>query len=435
MRSRWLFLAVVAATFSGSPLSAQDRDARILEPGVIRLSVGGQDVRADAILGGGGETLPHHSHALTPDSFAPLRPLRDSFEALFAPAGFPPGVAPGDLFAGQLAFDETANTRSLPLALAIGVFPRIQLSARLPFFRSERMTRRTDVAEANVGMNPDTAANLSLLEGLPGAQLGRQPLLPIQGTPLGVALQARVGELTGGTLLLPDTPLTAAELIALGLAPPERIATLWQPGDLELGVQGQVLRSFAGSYPPDEGVNYRASAGVSLRLPTGTPVDDLWNVAGWPQVGRFGTGAGATADLFVGPRFWFSGGAEVERHSPRSPETTTVGQTGDAAGIGLWFTPRYRLTREISFGGSARVERSSIQVNTPEGWTDVSGNREWLGFSLRYTALPAFEAGTSRLPVEFTLGYLAAFRGAAGAPAERLAYVQLSMERRFWGRE
>jgi hypothetical protein len=440
MRTKWIWMAMLpGALLAPSVLTGQDADARVVPPGVIQFSIGGEDVRADALFAEGGGTFGGGislGHALTPENFGLLQETGSAYRALFAQMELPVGVSPADLFAGNLRFDETANTRSLPLELTVGVLPKVQVSARLSVFRAERATRRIGLDGANVGINPDMAANTALLEDLPGSQLGRQPLLPLQGTPLGVALQARVRGLTGDTLLLPGTPLTAAELVELGLEPPGRVVTLWQPADLELRIQGEVLRSFGPeAYPPDEGVNYRVSAAGMLRLPTGVPLDDLWSRTAWPLVGRSGIGAGATADLFIGPRFWFSSGAEVERHSPRAPEATQPGRTGDASEIGLWFTPRYRLTPEISFGGSARVERSSFAVSTAEGWTDVSGSREWLGFSLRYTALPAVNTGASRLPVEFTLGYLAAFRGAAGAPAERLAYLKLSMERRFWGRE
>jgi len=436
---------LLASPLAAVPVGAQDTDARVLRPGIVGVSVGGEDVRADALFTGGGGTqglTGPFSAPLSPAAFAPLARLAQGLDAFLGTTGGAP-FDPADLSAGRLEMDVVASTRTIPVRVAVGVAPRLELGIRLPVQRSERLTRRFVLAEGNVGVNPDPVGNASLLAGVPAGGVGGSPLLPVAGTPLAGRLQARVVAATGGELELPVAGITTAQLAALGLGPLPRAVTFWEPGDLELSARFEALRSFDSSaYPAGEGVDYRLTISGSARLPTGTRATTFEGPEWMPEVGRGGFGGGALADLFVNERFWSSGGVSFAGLLGESPSAAPGGSPAEGAGalargstLQLWVTPRFRLTREISFGATMRAERWNriAGEETPAG-VESAGSRDWAGFSLRYTALRALAEGRSRLPFEFTVGGAGAIRGSAGVPAERFAYLRLSLEPAVWGR-
>ena len=52
-----------------------------------------------------------------------------------------------------------------------------------------------------------------------------------------------------------------------------------------------------------------------------------------------------------------------------------------------------------------------------------------------FTNLPAYQAGTSGLPVEASIGYLEDFSGSTGAPARRIGFFAVSVLYRAWGED
>jgi len=421
----------------------QEDDARVLPPGVVRLEFATWDARADAVFGPGGTTrglggVAGLAGSLTFSTFAPLGSTVSALGDLLAgTGGLPPAVSPLDLFGGDLEVDVATNTRSIPLRVAVGLLPRVEVGARLPLQRSETISRRLMLTGGNVGLNPDTAGNAEVLLGLTGERLGRQRLLPVAGTALADTLQRRVAGATGSTLTLPGSALTAVELFDLGVPLPARQVTLWQPGDLEIDARVRVVDTFGEDpYPTRGGVGIRLAFDGRVRFPTGVAPEP--GFFGAPPVAQSRMAVGATADVFIGERFWTSGGVTYHRllggrgsagEVDGQPSQPITGAPGLAdGGLDAWATPRARLTRELSLGGSLRAER----------WTGGPGgegtdSRDWLGVSLRYTSLPAHLEGRARLPLEFTVGLLRAVRGSVGVPAERVAYLRLSLEPRLWG--
>ncbi len=439
------------------PAGAQERDARVLDPGRLSLRVGGDATYATSDFVSGGTEPFHGGYAgpLTPTTFAPLAGFASNLGGFFAATeGLSGGgpTDPADVIAGTLGVEIGWNARAIPVALGVGVFPRVELTVDMAVYRNERYTRRYDISGGNVGINPDVVGNGELLESISPdfVGLGGSTIMPVAGSPIGLELQHRVRTLTGSELALPEAPLTGGNLAtAFGMEPLPSLLTPWRPADLEIGARVAVLQTFGGIHPVADGLQYRVAATAALRLPTGERSQEDVLLDRGPDVGFQAVGGGLAADLFVGDRFWISAGAGMNRFGTADVLVAVVPPGGPLAGdvetvvasrergseIDLWATPRVRLTREISVGASVRSEHWGEDRYTIDQDIVTPGrSRRSLGISLRYSTLARVEEGDALPAIDVALGYSGAFSGSAGLPVTRRAYVQVSYLPRLWGR-
>lgn len=441
------------------PAAAQERDARVLDPGRIGFRVGGEGTYVTSEFTGGG-TKPFDGGfggPLTPVTFAPLGGFATSLGDFLTATEEQSGggeTDPATLTAGDLGVEVGWNARVFPIELGLGILPRIELRVGIPVYRAERYTRRFDVGGGNVGLNPDITGNGALMATISPdyAAVGGSSVLPVAGTPLALELQHRVQALAGSELVLPESPLNGGELSgAFNVARFPGIITPWRPGDLEIGARIAVLQSFDGLHPvAGSGTQYRLSASGALRLPTGERSEEDVLLYRGPDVGFQAVVTGVAADLFAGDRFWVSAGGSIARFSASDVLVAVVPPNGPLSGdvevevarrerareLDLWATPRLRLTREISVGASLRSERwgEDRQTTGGQATTTPSRARQSLGFSLRYSTLARIEEGAAIPALDVAIGYLGAFSGGDGLPVTRHAFVQVSYLPRLWGR-
>ena len=443
MRHHWLYIFCFVATLP-APLHAQLSDGQVLRPGEVGISAAAEDHRLDRRFSDGGtEPLASdYDGPLTVDRFAFLEPVADRLDAFLQATSDVEGAQPVDPFAitaGGLAADASWSTRYLPIRLSAGILPGLEIGIRVPLIRNERLPRSLDLTGPNVGVNPDPAGNAALLGDL-APELGGGPLLPLADSPLGLELQRRVEARTGEQLMLPETELHGAELLALfPTIPLNRAVSEWVPGDLEIDARFRLLSSFGDRAHPaagSEGLAHRLTLQGAARLATGQR-STLWSgLDRGPVVGASGMRAGAIGDLFWGDRWWMTLSGQGEwlnadqtefaisdgLLAPGAPATITA-PVHDT--IELRATPRVRLTREVALGGTMRWERLTGD--------DADGSRTWYGLGLEYSTLPAWEEGRSSLPLEAALGYTAAASGSAGVTAPAIAYVRISLRYGLWG--
>ncbi len=442
-----------------SPAMAQERDARILDPGRVAIRAAGEATYITSEFTGSG-TVPLHggfAGALTPVTFAPLSGFATSLGDFFAATEGQAGggeTDPASLTAGDLGVEVGWNARVFPFEVAVGVLPRVELTAGIPVYRAERYTRRFDIGGGNVGLNPDIGGNGALMASISPdyAGVGGSLVLPVSGTPLAVELQHRVQALTGSELTLPEEPLVGNDLSgSFNIDPFPHLITPWRPGDVEVGAQVAILQSFDGIHPvAGSGSQYRLAVSGAIRLPTGKRTEEDVLLYRGPDVGYRALSVGAAGDLFVGDRFWLSAGGSTARFSdsnvlvalvpPNGPLSgdvaTEVARRERASETDLWVTPRIRLTREITIGASLRSERWGEDRHTI-GQLEIiapSRARHSLGFSLRYSTLGRVQEGHAIPAIDVALGYLGAYSGGDGLPVTRRAYVQVSYLPRLWGR-
>lgn len=453
---RWLLLFSWSTLAAGSGLHAQDRDAGVLRPGEVRLSAEAEYWHIDSRFGGpeNRSIASGLEGDLTPTSFPPLATVEELFSGFLDETAELPDAAPVDpatLSAGSVSVDAVSTTRYLPFRLAVGVLPRVELGARLPVYRMERLFRRFDVFDGNLGLNPDPTANLELLAGLTPSSgaLAQSALLPVAGTPLADELQKRVLALTGEELSLPEGPVNGPQLReAVDGLPGSYFLSLWNPGDLRVDARVRLLGTFGSAPFPDPeagGTHFRLTGFGAARFPTGRRPSPDWGVGPTPPAGFAGGAGGAVADLFLGRTIWVSGGGSVEVLRAADVFAFVPGEEGPFDGTSriapgrlspgshaeFWLLPRLRLTPTISLGAVLRSERRG------EGSLTVDGNETTLatatshaaGFSVRYTTLPV-ATGTG---FEAAAGYTHAFRGSDGADARGVAFLQFSLQRRIFG--
>ncbi|MEX2584289.1 MAG: hypothetical protein WD766_13535 [Gemmatimonadota bacterium] len=453
------YALLLSGTFSvlAGPLWAQERDAQILRPGEVRLSIGAEYRHADTQFGAGGsERIGGELEAsLTAATVATLGTVASDFSRFLADTKSLPGasqVDPFELTAGDLSVEAAVNRRFVPVRLSAGIFPRVEIDVEIPVYREERLLRRFSTEGGNVGINPDPSSNAELLAGISeaGESLAGAALLPVEGSALADELQRRVLTLTGSELDLPAAPVPGTQLSSVSaLFPAARSLTQWQPGDVRIGARVGVLRSFGDSpFPPlSSGErHHRLTAFAAVRVPTGREWVADSRLGAGSTIGFAGGQAGAVADLFLGERYWLSGGGSYARVASTEldvpvppaegiytgePVLTTIRRSpGDA--YDLWFVPRIRLTPVISFGGSLRSERwlagmdeiGSLQLPT------TAASRHSAGISVRYTTLPVSSDGG----FDIAIGYAGAFAGSGRAEAASVAYFQVAVRQRVLGR-
>jgi len=437
--------------------AAQIRDAQVLRRGEIRLTGGGEHVGFDREYDGSGTRLltAGLGGTLDPATFSPLAILSSEIESFLAATDttvFP--ITGDDLLAGDLLVDIAWNTRSAPIRLSVGIFPRVEVSIGTTPYRTERLPTRFGVSGGRLGLNPDGSGNSALLGALDpsGTALGSGSLLPIEGSALGNELQRRVLAAGGDSLDLPDVPLTGGEFrAAFGVDPFPHVISVWRPGDLDLTAKVQVLTTLRDThYPVDpQGLNYRLSVEGGIRLPTGERGFENPRLDWGPDVGHGAVHGAAALDLMIGRRLWATAGIGVVAPRAADVRFATSSETipGDetviveatrtpGAELDFWLMPRLRLSDEMSLGANLRAQRwgeGSIEV----GAADVeipTRSRNTAGITLQFTNLPAYDAGRSGVPIEATLGVNASVSGSGGAPVARSAFLQLSLLRQLWGR-
>jgi hypothetical protein len=454
MRERSGYLLVGLLALSAGAAGAQERDAQVTPTGQLRLTAGAEYRHVvegfRGMAGGAPDRL-----RLTAARLPALGPVAAGLVAFFAATGGPPAV-PDDAAeptAGDLALEVAWTTRTLPLRAGLGVFPRVELGVGVGIVHQERLARRTQLSPGNLGLNPQGAANAELLGRLDTgfAQLGAAPALPLADSPLGEELQRRVVAATGDSLALPTAALGVQQLAdGFDLALPGRRTRFWLAEHVDLDAKVEILRSFPDGLhpPPDEGFAYRAAVGAGVRIPI-----DLGGGAqfagGWgPGAVLPGARVEGLGDLFFTDRVWLSGGASLTSYAARQVQLV-IGPGGELRPDGeptevrrspgneleLWVVPRMRLTREISVGGALR------SLHRAAGTDEIGGvsfplpaaTHQLVGFSFRYTTLPAVQAGRTARAVEATVGYTAPLRG-DGAAGGSLAFLQVSLFHPVWGR-
>jgi hypothetical protein len=447
-------------------------DSYVLRPGQIRLSAGLRYAGYDERFGAS-EREPLAApflQPLTPSLFAPLQPLGAGLSDFFAATAARPGVEPVDFDAAKLSlgtpevglFESVVRT---PLELSLGILPRVEIGVSVPFLRGEQMLERFTLADGTVGANPNASGNAAILGGI-GAEwedLGRSDFLPTASSELGMALQARVGALTGGGALdLPtapgDTALLQSQLVsAYGVPGVRSRVDRIRLGDAQILSRVMLLGNLgAAPVPADSarGVHFRSTLLLGLRLPTGAAPDTVELIPIGYDVGIGGYSAGVVNDLFLGHRFWLTAGVSYASFATSdatrllAPPAAPLSALGPPVGVRLTpgselrvrVAPRYRLLEGISIGaeyqldrvGTGRVEGSGEAAGSAFELAGGTGQR--VGAGLRYSTLPAAEEGRSPVPIEIELRYQRSVSGEGGMPAAGYTVAEVRLMPRLWGR-
>lgn len=466
MRTLARALCVLCLALAPLPLAAQEGDAFVLPPGMVRLRAAVELSRFDALSADGGSRPLGSELAgpLTARSFAPLRPLETELGGFLAGAGSPVAVDAQTFQLGALDAAATASTRVAPLSVAAGVLPRLEVGLTLPLVYDEIQFTRLGVAGGTLGGNPDPEGNAEVfaLFGEQWSALGSSPVLPVDSSALGRELLRLVAaSFPGETLALPDSAADLAILnqllgTELGLAPLESRASEWRVGDVELSARFALLSTLGGSPVPTDsgGLHYRAAVSVSARLPTGSEPDSVRPLSLLPDVGQSGFGVGLDGDLFLGERIWATASLHYARRSEvevlrrvadpdaplSSPERPQAIRWSPADLLALRLAPRLRLTDAISLGAQySLARRGSTSFEIPGGPPDAGilstagGVSQSAGLGLRYSTLPAYWGGAGLLPVEVVLRYERTLSAPAGQPEASRVLLQADVFHRVMG--
>lgn len=462
-RTEGCLAAVVALAISAAGVEAQAvaGDGWLLPPGTLRVGLAMEYAHFDRRFGAGG-TEPWSAELAGPldaSAFAPLAAVGAGLEAFFGATGGPPAAGTGSLTLGEVGLGLSADTRSVPLEIALGVLPRVEIGLTLPVFRSELHVSRFDLAGGNVGANPAPDANAMALAAF-GAEfeaLGRSRLLPVKGSPLGDELTARV-EAAGGEILLPavaagDSLLNAVLVAELAQPPIETYREPWRLGDATAHVRVLLLTTMGGSaFPADSGaIHYRISTTAGARLPSGAEPGTPRLFVPNPPVGLSGWSAGIGGDLFVGRRVWIAGSAgysaagtvEVLRrvHQPGRPfasaDPPRLVRWSPPTQLRVRVSPRWRLEESLAVGvdydmlrlGASGYEGDAAAVSSSEG-----GSAQRLGGSVRFSTLPGRAEGENGFPFEAALAYSRTLSGPDGHPAAARLTVEGRLYHPLWGR-
>jgi hypothetical protein len=446
--------ALAALALAASAAAAQGPDARVLPRGILEVRAFGTFTGFDERFDGGRDPLGTGFAALLQpraDTLAALGPLRQRLGAFFGATGAP--VTP-ELSAGTVRALLAGDQRDVPFTFALGLTRRITVEATVPLVRQVTSVGGIYLAGGNVGVNPNAALNGRVLGRVDTAfaALGASGLLPVEGTPAAIALRARVvARGVADSLALPTRGVLISELLTrtgeTGLSGAERAAlttggarTGFALGDVQLGARMQLANTAtAWGLPEDSlrGRGFRAAAGGRVRLPTGPRNGALYLLQLAPSTGHFGVGGDVAADWFLSRRWWVTAAADAEVLFPANatrlaftaanpfPDTTQrrVLRREPGARFGATVTPRYRLTREISFAAQYAFASVGAVTYTGEG-ADLLGPLEstlaqtshLLGLGASYTTVQGYAAGRAPFPAEVSLLYRTAVAGSGRAP-------------------
>jgi hypothetical protein len=453
-------LLVLLAAAAPARAAAQDAEAWVLPRGLLELSAGGLFSHYDSRLGLGdlalGYELVEPLSLATERSTGPATAtVRAGLADLFASTADPEaGPLPDSLTPGRLALRLTGDERTVPFVVRYGLTDRLTLSLTLPIERRGTSAAGPYLAGGTLGINPDAARNGAVLARVDPrfGTLGNGFLLPVSGTPEAVELQSRLrARSAADTLLLPDNPVTIAELLdndfAAGLMTAEEQAALaltsarrpYQLGDVQLGARFLLKRGPAGWPFPDSvtGRSLRTSVGARVRLPTGRSGARFFTEIP-PGGGHLGVGLDVLNDIFLSSRWYVNASASLDVLFPADvqrlafsatrpfPADTAVRIVRRAPGprLALSITPRWRLTDEISFSGEYALLAQGATEHTggeeglrqtPLEWR-TGGSLHALGVGARYSSLQAFARGRADVPFEVTLSLSRAVAGGGAAP-------------------
>lgn len=457
--------AVLAlGAFLPTAAMAQSADAFVLPFGTLRFGVEASHINYDSRYDAAGDEVPFGSEfnvGLTPLQYPVLQPLAGSLTELFETSGgIPDGADPDALSLGELDIGARGSRTSTAARISIGIAPRLEIGARLPLGRADRLVYRQRLEGGTLGVNPDPTGNQAILDGIGWGGLGESVLLPLADSPTGIALQDRVAALTGETLQLPEEPAENEALNTLlleqyGFNPLASRLEQWRIGDLELDARALVISTFGNAPTPPEprGIHLRIAALAGLRLPTGTGSDtvDLFYTPPPERLSSFS--AGAAGDLFIGHLFWISGtvrqrwGRESEitrrlapwdaplRAEAVDPVAVTI-SPGDVTELRI--TPRLRLAEAIAFNVDYGVQRVGDTNFEVDGEGDASvldlagGTVQQIGAGIRYTSVPAQRLGRAWLPADVSLQYHRTLTGAPGTMGGGRFVVSASVVPRIW---
>jgi hypothetical protein len=207
--------------------------------------------------------------------------------------------------------------------------------------------------------------------------------------------------------------------------------------------------------PARGGHGLRLTAEGTFSLPTGhgAALDSLTEVT--MDSGSGGAGGALFADVFSG-RFWVSAAGrftqffarDVARYAwtPGNPfaalgDTVTVSRKPGAR-LEIGFTPRYRLTSEISLGGRYAMyhQAATTLSDAPaEGYAFAgvesleARTAHLAGLGGSYSTLAAYGAGKAKVPYEFSLLWERAVSGSGGAPAASQLTMSARIFLQAWG--
>jgi hypothetical protein len=454
-------LLVLVAAAAPARAAAQDAEAWVLPRGLLELSGGGLFSHYDSRFGFGdpalGQELVEPLSLATERATGPATAvLRAGVADLFASTTDPEaGALPDSLTPGRLALRLTGDERTSPFVVRYGLTNRLTLSLTVPIERRGTSAAGPYLAGGTLGLNPDAARNGAVLAGVAGrfGVMGTGLLLPVSGTPEALELQSRLRAIDpADTLLLPDNPVTIAELLendfAAGLMTAEEQAALtlvsarrpYQLGDVQIGARFLLRPSPAGWPFPDSvtGRSLRTSVGARVRLPTGRSGTRFFTEIP-PGGGHLGVGVDVLNDVFLSSRWYVNASASLDVLLPTDVQRLAFSATrpfpADSAlrtvrrapgpRLALSVTPRWRLTDELSFSGEyallaqRRTEYTGGEEGlrqTPLEWR-TGGSLHALGVGARYSSLQAFARGRADVPFEVTLSMSRAIAGGGAAPA------------------
>lgn len=449
MRYRRTAVGGLAGVMLLSTGAAAQAGAWVLPPGTARIGVESEFSHWRGELG-----------PLPASGLVPLPELRSQLEEFMAASGGG-AVDPDQLTLGEAALSIRSDSRRVPLTLAVGVLPRVEIGVSLPVHRAEVQVSRFLLADALLGANPDADANAAAFAAL-GPQfeaLGRARFLPLAGSPLGIELASR---LAGGEneLVLPTTPvadslLNLALAEQLGIVPLRTHQSPWLAGDAEVTLRVRLLSSMGAAPLPtgESAIDYRLTGQAGVRLPTGSGPDSLLLHHASPEVGLTGWSGGLTGDLFIGRlgsvsglvSYSSTGDTRIPRREalpaePLDPSAPTrPSGWSPASEMRVRLSPRIRLARAISLGLDYEMLRlgdgsSGAPATGPDLLEVPGGTFQRMGASVRFTAVPAAVAGADVLPLEGLIAYSSGVSGPGEyAPVTSLR-IRVRLFQRLWGR-
>jgi hypothetical protein len=475
-----LALCALMGLMGSGRLAAQTIDAGVTAPGVASFRVGGVFTAYDARFGHPFGAGPRGRQPLTDEAFfgrvddgafAPFATLRTGLNAFFDL--FPD--APLEVGAGEIALATSqlrarADHRVVPFEVDVGVLPRVSVGVRVPLVQHWLEVTGFQIAEGNVGWNPNPTQNRALLATVDTAlaALGASPFLPTQNSELGAALLERVRAATDGQELqlptgVPDHVwiggITGIEARLTGRHEPGRPA--WALGDSEVRLSARLLGEDARAIPAGgTPLTVRAAVDVGVRLPTGTAPDADYLVFPKPEQGIFGYSAGLRSELST-PRVGAGMNLRVQRLNPITlQQRLWPGEGMDPEFEGLpavppslldvrWepgtrlafdIMPFARIVDEIRIAaayGFHRRSGESFTFSAVEGGAtesvrgDAATAQRW-GVGLQYSTLDAYREGRANVPFDASIFVRNSFTGGGGAPAGRTVEMQGRLFIRLW---
>jgi hypothetical protein len=465
--------ALAILLLSAGRAHAQGEDALLLPRGVVEGGAGARFTHFSELFGSGRTALgAFFDTPLTAAGFGPPAGTADTLQRIFDATRARTGsgaftVGAGDVSLGTYRVNVAAEQRTMPLSLRVGVTSWLTVGVMVPIEWRTTEVAGARTVDAGVGPNPDAAGNRSKLLAIDSSfgAFGGGTYLPLRDSPAGQELRRRYELLRGSstdTLALPRRGINLTELQTLLAArtgsvyPFNNQPRLYYPGDVEVSARLRLLNTTGARFNPVRGGRgLRVAAEGTVRFPTGrgSALDSLIEVP--TSSGSPGASGALYADLFRG-RFWVSAAGRYSQFFARdvARSTWTPGLPFTAlddpalvsrkpgARLEVGFTPRYRLTDEISLGGRyALMHQAATTFSAlPDSGLAYAGvesadaqTAQLAGFGVGYSTLAAYGAGRSRVPYEFSLLYETAVAGSGGAAAVSQLTVSGRVFVQAWG--